>query len=208
MRLEFEELRLAGAPIELSGFEPDEIDQILICGDDNGIESHPLEPDAGAVATSQPGDLFQLGPHFILCGDATDPEVVARLMAGSDGSKVSAALIMADPPYNVRIVGNVTRGPHREFAMAAGEMTNEEFQAFTSNWIKAALPHLRDGGVLGCFIDWRNVWFVHAAARALQLTLLNLVVWAKSNAGIYIGASTSFSRCSSTAPRHTLTTFN
>ncbi|MFZ0205709.1 MAG: site-specific DNA-methyltransferase [Roseiarcus sp.] len=79
---------------------------------------------------------------------------------------------------------NVSGGAHREFAMASGEMSDAEFLAFTSAWIGAAADRLRDGGVFGTFIDWRGLPIVHAAATKLSLTPLNLVVWAKTNAGM------------------------
>jgi DNA modification methylase len=106
------------------------------------------------------------------------------LMTEIDGSPGAARLILTDQPYNVRISGNVTRGDHREFLMASGEMTDEEFRAFNMKWAAAALTHLRDGGVFCTFIDWRGYPLVHQVATAHRLTPLNLVVWAKTNAGL------------------------
>ena len=62
------------------------------------------------------------------------------------------------------IAGNVTKGRHRELAMASGEMTAAEFLAFTEAWIGTVLPYLYDGGVMGTFIDWRGYPTVFAAA--------------------------------------------
>ncbi len=53
---------------------------------------------------------------------------------------------------------------HREFAMASGEMTDAEFLAFNEAWMASVLPYLRDGGILGTFIDWRGLPTVHSAA--------------------------------------------
>jgi DNA modification methylase len=68
--------------------------------------------------------------------------------------------------------------------MASGEMSNAEFLAFNSAWMSAALPWLCDGGVFGTFIDWRGYPTVFAAASKLALTPVNLIVWAKTNAGM------------------------
>jgi DNA modification methylase len=95
-----------------------------------------------------------------------------------------ARLVLTDEPYNVPIAGNVTKGRHREFAMASGEMTDVEFLAFNEAWIAAAAPYLCDGGVLATFIDWRGYSTVSAAAGKLGLKPLNLVVWTKTNAGM------------------------
>jgi DNA modification methylase len=97
---------------------------------------------------------------------------------------VPARLVLTDEPYNVKIAGNVTGGAHREFAMASGEMTDAEFLAFNAAWMAAILPHLCDGGVCGTFIDWRGLSTVSAAAAKLGLKPLNLIVWAKTNAGM------------------------
>jgi DNA modification methylase len=96
----------------------------------------------------------------------------------------SARLVLTDEPYNVKIAGNVTQGDHREFAMASGEMTDAEFLAFNGAWIATVLPYLCDGGILGTFIDWRGWATVHSAVGNLGLVPLNLIVWAKTNAGM------------------------
>jgi DNA modification methylase len=181
LKLELEELILDDeVPIELSGFTLTEVDQILTDDEPEALQQGPLVPDVGAIAVARLGDVFQLGPHRLICGDATDPAVLSQLMHGDP----SARLILTDEPYDVKIAGHVTGGAHREFAMAAGEMTDDEFLAFNIAWIEAAVSHLCDGGVFGTFIDWRGAPPVYAAAAKLGLTPLNLVVWAKTNAGM------------------------
>ena len=100
------------------------------------------------------------------------------------GEDERARAVLTDEPYNVPIAGNVTKGRHREFAMASGEMTDAEFLAFNVAWIASVLPYLSDGGVFGTFIDWRGHPTVIKAASKLGLRPLNLVVWAKTNAGM------------------------
>ncbi len=180
LRIEFEELIIEEAPIEISGFTPDEIDQIIIEDEVEAVEQGPLGPDESAVAIARAGDVFELGPHRVVCGDATDPAVLRLLMEGD----CAARLILTDEPYNVPIAGHVTGGAHREFAMASGEMTAEQFLAFNLAWIEVAAGYLCDGGVFGTFIDWRGQPTVHAAATKLGLQPLNLIVWAKTNAGM------------------------
>ncbi len=167
------------APIEITGFSPAEIDHVILGDAPEGLEQGPLDPDP-ATAVARVGDRFQLGPHRIVCGDATDPAVLARLLEGD----APARLVLTDEPYNVKIAGHVTGGDHREFAMASGEMTDAEFLAFNEAWVAAVLPYLCDGGVCGSFIDWRGFPTVHSAATKLGLVPLNLIVWAKSNAGM------------------------
>ena len=180
LRIEFEELILADAPIEISGFTLDEIDQIVLGDAAGALEQGPLAPGAEAVAIARLGDVFELGTHRVVCGDATIPETLRRLMQGDP----PARLVLTDEPYNVPITGHVSGAGHREFAMASGEMTDAEFLAFNEAWMQSALFHLCDGGVCGTFIDWRGLPTVHSAAEKVGLVPLNLIVWAKTNAGM------------------------
>ena len=180
LKVEFEELILMDAPIEIAGFTLDEVDQVVLGQDASAVEQGPLAPEEGDAPVAMVGDIFQLGPHRLVCGDATDPAVLAGLMEGD----APARLILTDEPYNVKIAGHVTGGGHREFAMASGEMSDAEFLVFNGAWMEAVLPYLCDGGIFGTFIDWRGLPTVHLAAAKLSLVPLNLIVWAKTNAGM------------------------
>lgn len=68
--------------------------------------------------------------------------------------------------------------------MGSGEMTDPEFLAFNEAWMAACLPHLCDGALFGTFIDRRGNPTVRTAATGLGMTAINLVVWAKTNAGM------------------------
>lgn len=180
LKIEFEEIIVEQTPIEISGFSAPEIDQILLGDDPPSHEQGPLAPAPGALAVAREGDIFDVGEHRIICADATSEGVFAALMRDN----CPARLVLTDEPYNVRISGNVTGGSHREFAMASGEMSGSEFLTFNLAWMKAALDCLADGGLFGTFIDWRGLPTVHAAATQLGLAPINLIVWAKTNAGM------------------------
>jgi hypothetical protein len=141
LKLEFEELILEDAPIEITGFSISEVDQVVIGDELDAAEVGPLEPEAGAPSVAKLGDMFQLGPHRLICGDATNPAVLARLMEGDDRL---ARILLTDEPYNVKIAGNVTGGAHREFAMGSGEMSDAEFLSFNTDWLTAALSHVKN----------------------------------------------------------------
>src|SRR4029077_9402142 len=95
-----------------------------------------------------------------------------------------ARLILTDQPYNVSIADHIASGECREFLMASGEMSGAELLAFNAAWIGASLRHLCDGGLFGTFIDWRGYPAVHAVALQFDLVPFNLVVWAKTKAGM------------------------
>lgn len=176
LKLEFEELLLEDIDLRVTGFDLDEIDQILIDEEPSAIERVPPVPKQCDV---RPGDMYGLAESRVICGNSLDPDVLSRLMGG----KV-ARLILTDQPFNVPVRGHVTGGRHDEFAMASGEMSTEEFLNFTTAWVETSLRHLVDGGVFGTFIDWRGQAVVTQAAAANKLNQINLIVWAKTNAGM------------------------
>lgn len=179
LRLEFEELVVLEAPIEISGFDLEQIDQILLDDDETYVEPGPVEPAPGAVATTRLGDVWCVGDHRLACGDARDDSVYVSLFEGGE----RARLVLTDQPFNVKISGHVTSGQHREFQMASGEMSDEEFQTFIQDWMRACLQHVIDGGLFATFVDWRCLLLTLQAALLHKLEQLNLVVWAKSNGG-------------------------
>ena len=97
-----------------------------------------------------------------------------------------AQTVVTDPPYNVSIQGHaVGRGKirHREFTMAAGEMSEKAYTAFLASFIRNAIAFSTDGSIHYLFIDWRHLPELLAAARPLYAEWKNLLVWNKSNAG-------------------------
>ena len=180
LRVEFAELIELGEEIILSGFELAEVDALLLDDDAQGNEEDDVQVPELGTAVSRHGDIWVLGEHRLAQGDARDPDLYARLM----GEREQARVVLTDEPFNVPNLGHVTRNArHHEFVMANGEMSREEFFTFNRDWIRPAAHHLLDGGLLATFIDWRSVEIVLACGRELGLDLLNLVVWAKSNAG-------------------------
>jgi DNA modification methylase len=91
---ELAELTLQGFDLSLTGFDPKEIDELLLLRpDEHALAATPALP---AQAVSLPGDLWVCGDHRVLCGDATNPEDVARLCAS-----VTPVIMVTDPPYGV-----------------------------------------------------------------------------------------------------------
>jgi len=179
LKVEFDELIELEVDVIATGFELAEVDALL-------LDDEPSEGEADAVptfpqlATSQLGDVWKLGDHRLVQGDARDREVYTRLVAEDE----SVRLALTDVPFNVPIRGHCTgQAHHREFEIAHGELSREEFDAFNKDWMRLASATLVEGGLLATFIDWRSVDLILSAGRELGLDLLNIVVWAKSNAG-------------------------
>jgi DNA modification methylase len=171
-----------GFDLEITGFETAEIDLML----DGPVEPKPNSADAvpelAPVAITQPGDIWQLGKHRLICGDSTKPETYTALMQGE-----KAQAIITDPPFNVPVGGHVCglgKVQHREFAMASGEMTDPEFDAFLEAFMANCVDHSVDGSLHYVFIDWRHVYNVIGAGRKHYSELKNICVWAKLNGGM------------------------
>ncbi|SFK91423.1 DNA methyltransferase, partial [Methylocapsa palsarum] len=169
--------------IEDVGFELPEIDfriQSLDAPEDPS-DADEFEAAAGPAA-SRLGDLWLLGDHRLYCGDALDPKTYDALLGTEH-----AAAVFTDPPYNVKIDGHVCGGgakKHREFAMASGEMTADEFSRFLQEIFELIAARVAPSGVIYACMDWRHMGEMLAAGRAKGLDLLNLCVWVKSNGGM------------------------
>lgn len=182
---ELSELDL-GFSLEVTGFSQGEIDFRIEGFAANQAESADdtadTVPAVGATAVSRHGDQWQLERHRILCGSALQSDTFAALMV-----RRRAAAVITDPPYNVPIQGHVSgkgRVHHREFAMATGELSSDEFSKFLTSFLAAAIKHVAPGTLLYVFMDWRHCAEIQIAATELGLELKNICVWVKSNAGM------------------------
>jgi DNA modification methylase len=169
--------------IGVIGFSVAEVDTLIESNapeePDNPTED--LLPDTTA-SRCHSGDIWQLGAHRLICGDALDRAVIATLMEGA-----LARMVFTDPPYNVPIdghVGNSGRIQHREFVMASGEMTSEEFTAFLSRAFQNLATHSLDGAIHLICMDWRHQTEILLAGDTVYSELKNLIVWVKDNGGM------------------------
>ncbi|MBR1295112.1 site-specific DNA-methyltransferase [Bradyrhizobium ottawaense] len=166
--------------LDITGFAPAEIDGLMLDFGNSEHDSADASCSIGEQPISRRGELWQLGAHRVLCGDACDQSDWARLM-GSD----RASMLIADGPYNVQISTTLGRGrtKHREFAMGSGEMSLPEFTDFLTCWMRLAAQFSHDGSLHFAFVDWRHIGEMHNAGHAVFGPLQNLVVWNKTNAG-------------------------
>ena len=184
LAIELGHLMTINEEIEVSvcGFEMPEIDLILQEASQAADPEDELPIDEAGPAVTQPGDVWQLGKHRVLCGNSLQENSYKTLMKGK-----RAAIILSDPPYNVRIDGNVCGNgsiQHREFQMASGEMSEAEFIRFLSTSLRLFAKYSVSGSIHYLFIDWRHMRELLAAGGEAYDSLLNLCVWVKDNGGM------------------------
>ena len=143
--------------VTLTGFEMPEIDILIgeldIARHDDAADEAPIVGDGPPV--TRPGDIWRIGEHRLICGDATDHDTYARLLDGAE-----AQMIFTDPPYNVPIDGHVSglgKVQHREFAMASGEMSQVEFTGFLTTVFSNLAEVSVDGAIHYICMDWRHM---------------------------------------------------
>ncbi len=171
--------------IEITGFEMGEIDVLIDGLNDVGDEDevdHVPEVDRAKQPVSRLGDLWALGQHRLLCGDALNPASYADLLGNQ-----TAEMVFTDPPYNVPIDGHVSglgAVRHAEFAMASGEMSEAEFTSFLEKIFINLSAASVDGAIHFVCMDWRHLHELLTAGRGAYSELKNLCVWAKTNGGM------------------------
>jgi DNA modification methylase len=169
--------------VTVTGFEVPEIDVIL------GEARQAAEPEDEVppvspyqIAVTQPGDLWLLGKHRLICGNALDATDYRKLL----GNKRAAA-VFTDAPFNVRVDGHATGNGairHREFAMASGEMSEAEYVAFLNTCLRLLAQFSTADSIHYLCIDWRHMGEMLAAGKQNYDEFLNLCVWVKDNGGM------------------------
>lgn len=177
-----------GFDIEDTGFSVAEVDILLEEANDAApvskkkAQAEDRIPDVDPLAVTRMGDVWQLGRHRLICGDARDVNAYTALLNGEE-----VDLLFTDPPYNVKIDRNVSgKGAaiHREFAFASGEMKDGEFVHFLTQSLGAAASRCRDGAIAFVCMDWRHMGELLEAGRHVFAEMKNLCVWNKPVGGM------------------------
>lgn len=142
-----------------TGFEPPEIEELFSQVHDKNVKDDDFDAEKAAEAAAfvEPGDIWLLGRHRLMCGDSTKPEDVDVLM---DGKKANACI--TDPPYNCAYEGGTGMT-----IMNDRWDDSEKFYQFLLAALKNVYEHLADGGALYVFhSDAEKCNFFHATVNA------------------------------------------
>jgi DNA modification methylase len=183
LRMEFADILEIDNAVEfsLSGFEMGEIDAAFSQVGPDEEDDFP-SPSPNRLQVARPGDVWRMGDHRILCGDALAQESYERLLKGE-----KAQMIFCDPPFNIRIEGNVSglgAVKHEDFAMGCGEMTASEFAAFLRTALGHAAAHSIDGSIHYVCMHWSKMAELLAATSGLYSEMKNVCAWVKPNGGM------------------------
>ncbi|TAN57229.1 hypothetical protein EPN15_04935 [Patescibacteria group bacterium] len=126
----------------------------------------------------KPGDLFALGRHRLICGDATDPAVAKKLMGN-----VRADMINDDLPYNIGLSYNSGVGGKGKYGGTMNDSkSDEDYEKFVKSVIQNTLSVAKPDAHIMFWCDERNVWLLQNLYRELGIDSKRLCIWIKDNA--------------------------
>ncbi len=169
MKLVIEELKgMSLEMLDLTGFSRDLV-----------VDADPEDdvvPGAPAVPKSKAGDVYDLGPHRLVCGDSTKAETYEKLLGG-----VLADMVFTDPPYNVNYSG---RGKDTSRTIENDHMEATAFDSFLEGFFQAAAPRAKAGA--GWYV-FHSSSTQHQFSKAMEdagLEVRTQLIWNKPTASM------------------------
>jgi DNA modification methylase len=172
LRIEMEALEDLGYNIEYTGFDEEELKALFSIEDEKEVEDDDFDLTAALEKASfvQRGDIWHVGRHTLMCGDATDPEDVNKLMDGA-----VANLMLTDPPYGVSFQSS------SGLTIQNDNMKNEEFYQFLLKAFTNMRDHMESGAAAYCFhADTEGLNFRQAFIDA-GFHLAGVCIWVKNS---------------------------
>jgi DNA modification methylase len=174
LRIELQSLQEDGFNLDITGFDHDALAEIM-AGEETTVDGNTDEdavPELSETPISRPGDVWILGEHRLVCGDATQPASYEQLLAGQ-----RVQMIWSDLPYNVNYANSAKdklRGKHRPIL---NDNLGEGFYDFVFDALSLMLPHC-DGAVY-IAMSSSELDTLQAAFRAAGGKWSTFIIWAK-----------------------------
>ena len=172
LSVELSDLQDQSFDLSLLGFDAGELDKLLGTGSEKDIADDDFDLTAALEKASfvEPGDIWTVGKHRVMCGDATSPEDVEKLMDGKN-----ANLVLTDPPYGVSFKAS------DGLTIQNDSLKGEEFYKFLLAAFKNMADHLEKGGAAYCFhADTEGLTFRKAFIDA-GFHLAGVCIWVKNS---------------------------
>jgi len=172
LALELAELGDMGFDLELTGFELDEIEALMPGESTDGLTDPDDAPEVQAEAISKPGDVWLMGKHRLMCGDATSIDDLAKLC---DNHAVD--MWLTDPPYNVAYEG----ATKEKLTIKNDSMGDDQFRQFLRDSYTAADTVMKSGAVFYIWHSDSEGYNFRGAARDAGWTVRQCLIWKKSS---------------------------
>jgi DNA modification methylase len=157
---------LANLDMDMLQFGFEEMEELL--PDNAADDDFDVDDEIPEVPFSQPGDIYELGPHRLMCGDSTNSEQVKTLL---DGKEVD--MLFTDPPYNVDYEGTAGK-------IKNDKMEDDTFYLFLLDAFKNMFEHTKPGGAIYvCHADTEGLNFRNAFKNA-GYKLAECLIWVKN----------------------------
>ena len=174
LRLELEEIKLDDFDLSLTGFDADELLEIM-AGDETTIEGNTDEdaaPDVPETPVSKPGDVWIMGQHRLVCGDATTAESYAQLFQNGE----RADMVFTDPPYNVAYAAGA-HVPSIKHRPIANDDLGDRFEDFLRDAMGLFMAHCT--GAIYIAMSCSELHTLRRVFDALGGHWSTFIIWAK-----------------------------
>ena len=175
LRVELDALQEEGFDLDITGFDADALAE-LMAGDEpinDGQTDEDAVPEVGETPVSRPGDVWQLGPHRLLCGDGT---VAASYEALLDGEPVD--MVFTDPPYNVNYANSAKDKMRGKDRSILNDNLGDGFYDFLLAALTPTVAHCRGGIYVA--MSSSELDTLQAAFRAAGGKWSTFINWAKN----------------------------
>ena len=175
LRVELEALQEEGFDLDITGFDADDLAALLAAEepDHTGQAEDDAVPEPPEEPVSRAGDIWQLGPHRLVCGDATTAEGYAHLFA--DGEQ--ADMVFTDPPYNVNYANSAKDKLRGKDRAILNDNLGDAFPEFLRSALALLIARCR--GAIYIAMSSSELDALQAAFRAAGGHWSTFVIWAK-----------------------------
>ena len=170
LAVELRDLKDSDFDLSLTGFGDDELADLLAEALEEGLTDEDSVPEAPETPVTVPGDIWVLGKHRLMCGDATSIENLEKLCEGQ-----LVDMWLTDPPYNVAYEGKTKDA----LTIKNDEMGNDDFRQFLRDSYTAADAVMKPGAVFYIWHADSEGYNFRGAAFDIEWTIRQCLIWKK-----------------------------
>jgi len=177
LAIELKDLQDLGFDLNLTGFNVDELANILLPEQVAGLTDEDAIPDAPEEPKTKPGDIYQLGNHRLMCGDSTSVDDVEKLLESQ-----KADLLFTDPPYGVSYEGG--HNQKKRQGIIADTLKGEDLTDLFYEALSTAIVWTKDGAAFYVWYASGKSIETYASLSKLSLKLRAVIQWYKVKSGL------------------------